>query len=571
MKCDYFEEETATCCINRPRYYRVSWWVGYRLPVLGRRRPNDTQKNGEKVKVEKALEKQPHHDCSVMAFPPLDRATMVTKWWIPRRIMRPVSLCVLFILVTVEFLSPYALMDASYQQSLAFFDVPILVVDNTSDNNTISNNNSKINNIYSDRIKAFFDDLQHQSLSPKEASTVEWIQEYLTWHNEMRQQFPGYSIFEHPSAPRTAVKFEARKGDDKVIYGLTDRLHNIGSILQYCHQTKRVLFYKWFDVPTDLEVFLEPHLFNWTLPEHPQHSKLDALQFQQSTKEMTKLVLIDGKFIEEHRFIPYLDPVHIYWQVFFRPSGMVQAVIDQTMTTLSLTPKQYDAVHLRVGHPAFYNRKAYTEQTENRDYYESNFEAEPAKCMESAARAFQCARWLAWTHEEQQQQKQLPTNQVKRSSNNNFTIYFYADSSDLVNVVVNPTSFKPIAAKRKIWLHQKRAFDKLKIAIDPSIRNDAQNITMRVTGRVNATIAHIGGVPGKTSATSLEGFVSTFVDLYIASQARCITLGAGRYAFFAAKIGNISCLVSSVDIDRLVGNRWGMQQVRKNVPSCPVS
>jgi hypothetical protein len=74
--------------------------------------------------------------------------------------------------------------------------------------------------------------------------------------------------------------------------------------------------------------------------------------------------------------------------------------------------------------------------------------------------------------------------------------------------------------------------------------------------------------------------INTFVDLYIASTARCISMGLGRFAYLAAKISS-----SSLDDDDLCWTRhiangvvgigvirqWGMGQIMyKEVPKCPV-
>lgn len=140
----------------------------------------------------------------------------------------------------------------------------------------VSSSNPSSNTFYRDRIHKFFGNFNEKIvLTVDERNTTIWLEEYLLWHNDMRQQFPGHSIFTHPDAPKTAVHYVATQ----FAGGLHDRLANIPESLQLCHEERRVLFIKWFKAPTELEEFLEPNLLNWTLPYHPLYtSNVTALE-----------------------------------------------------------------------------------------------------------------------------------------------------------------------------------------------------------------------------------------------------------------------------------------------------
>jgi hypothetical protein len=72
------------------------------------------------------------------------------------------------------------------------------------------------------------------------------------------------------------------------------------------------------------------------------------------------------------------------------------------------------------------------------------------------------------------------------------------------------------------------------------VDRDALSIvkTMNVVAR-DTTIenAHIDRQKGRDPAA----YYATFVDLFLAINARCITYGIGYYAIFAAKISGIEC------------------------------
>ena len=88
-----------------------------------------------------------------------------------------------------------------------------------------------------------------------------WIQEYVTWHQQVRQQFPGMELFQNPKAPHLLIRTCLG-----LCGGLHDRIGQLPWDLYLAYKTKRVLLLAW-QRPQSLENFLIPSgLLNWTVP-----------------------------------------------------------------------------------------------------------------------------------------------------------------------------------------------------------------------------------------------------------------------------------------------------------------
>eukprot|EP00429_Kryptoperidinium_foliaceum_P010514 CAMPEP_0176002200 /NCGR_PEP_ID=MMETSP0120_2-20121206/523_1 /TAXON_ID=160619 /ORGANISM="Kryptoperidinium foliaceum, Strain CCMP 1326" /LENGTH=202 /DNA_ID=CAMNT_0017334779 /DNA_START=95 /DNA_END=699 /DNA_ORIENTATION=+ len=179
------------------------------------------------------------------------------------------------------------------------------------------------------------------------------------------------------------------------------------------------------------------------------------------------------------------------------------------MTVLSLEPGRFDAVHCRIGHPAFRNSGRYQQQDKRQDL-NGRFRFRgyaKTEAIDAAIRGIQCVRQLAAAQ----------SNEVMKED----PVYFYADAPALVELVVNPWARFDVATEEDD--RNSEAFEQLKFL----------RATTKVTGRTNASVVHL---ETKRTDVDFEAFVSTFVDLYVASQARCISFGVGRFGYFAAQI-----------------------------------
>ena len=255
---------------------------------------------------------------------------------------------------------------------------------------------------------------------------------------------PDSLILTHPDAPKAVICYQ-----DGGLGGLTDRMKDIGHLLEYSANQKRVLLFKWYEAPLDLEAFLQPHLLNWTLPYHHHHHHLQEEAYTCSSpgggiiikrtfgNAKTKLKNPKIKLLKNARpsLGEYLEPFGVFWDVLFWPSERVEALLEDAITnnnrttrttcmvgydtntttnnnddtssslssssSLSLlqTPKSYNVVHLRIGHPAFDNAISYDSEQQALDLQHGGgfVGARAVQAIRSAVHAIACAQHLAAT------------------------------------------------------------------------------------------------------------------------------------------------------------------------------
>jgi hypothetical protein len=83
-------------------------------------------------------------------------------------------------------------------------------------------------------------DSSNSNLLPKTQDLPIWIQEYMTWHREMRNKYQGKAIIEDINAPPVLVRTCLG-----LCGGLHDRLGQLPLDLYLAYKTKRVLLLKW--------------------------------------------------------------------------------------------------------------------------------------------------------------------------------------------------------------------------------------------------------------------------------------------------------------------------------------
>jgi hypothetical protein len=103
------------------------------------------------------------------------------------------------------------------------------------------------------------------------------------------------------------------------------------------------------------------------------------------------------------------------------------------------------------------------------------------------------------------------------------------------------------------------------------VMNDTGARHWRFVGRSNTTVTHIGASTDATTSQSLEGYMNTFVDLFIASQARCLTIGVGNFGMLAGLIGGTKCFTSATTgLSVKTYRKWGMLSDRNVSSRCPI-
>ena len=216
------------------------------------------------------------------------------------------------------------------------------------------------------------------------------------------------------------------------------------------------------------------------------------------------------------------------FRAFFQPSSALQAQLNAVYRSTGLQPGHYVATHCRVRHPGFYTTMAQgKEDGSNADQSGLLFEREyKEKAIRAALHAIQCTEQL------------LLLDQTKSNNNNNNNpiasqdnheenepIYFLSDSEDLVEYVVRgkhrhnnktTTTSLDYAAAMSHLVHTHRLV----------ARNASQFPTLHIDRQV--------GFPA-------EYYMDTFVDLYMAVNARCVSFGVGNFGYFASKISGTTC------------------------------
>ena len=110
----------------------------------------------------------------------------------------------------------------------------------------------------------------------------------------------------------------------------------------------------------------------------------------------------------------------------------------------------------------------------------------------------------------------------------NEPIYFFSDSNDLVRYFTRELQNKTFVTANHTLLKGN--------AIDWTALQEIESSHV-VARDVDLENAHIDRQKGRAP----PAYYGTFVDLFLAINARCITFGIGYYAVFAAKISGTRC------------------------------
>jgi hypothetical protein len=364
-------------------------------------------------------------------------------------------------------------------------------------------------------------------------------------------------------------------------------------------------------------------------------------------------------------------PFKTYWKIFFRPSYGLQKVIDETNLKFNLIPKQYDAIHCRILHPAHLNltehnnkiqqldkqgmyhtpsniiqlqhqQQSQSQQSEQLQQSQQSEQSEQSEqsqqsqqqreqqqreiilrqmkiakkqgtlvssnpntiikentwlykrndAIQTAIHSIQCSNWLALNYYNSTTTRSTnvttATTAEDETVSNNTTIstktqvkedeeeregiilptYFFSDSLELVREIIDISSSSSASSNNKNSNNTNSNSSSIGII-------DKRN---NIFGRYDAPVSHIERIN-----QSIETYYSTFVDLYIASNARCITMGVGKFGYFASLISDNDndndndnrskdkkCLLIHEYHDTDIMSRWGYEQRLKNVNVCPI-
>ena len=387
-----------------------------------------------------------------------------------------------------------------------------------------------------------------------------WIQSYLAWHRQVRQQFPGRALFEHPDAPPLLIRMCFG-----LCGGLNDRIAQLDWDLYLANATGRVLLLHWHR-PVPIEHFLVPNSYlDWRVPPDVPHffpenaaeviaglvSRVNmrkvkttmgemfdgmpedhptdqfwATQFDEalqrdllSTKNRTRIMRhkLLGHLAPpgelERRIGGPVPPLGRLFCLFFQPSPGVAQAYHQARTNLlssstsSPSGMSYYALHLRVRHPkAAAGHVIGKDGDHPADKTGLPWEGESkARAIATAEAAITCARHHFW-------------------HTTATPLYLCADSNDLVQ---HMTEHVPGIVSR------------------PDI------------GRENA---HIDKQKGRVP----EAYYATFVDILLAANAECIAFGVGNYGLLASRLSGTQCRV------RYQKEAWGEHPL-EGIPECQLA
>jgi hypothetical protein len=387
----------------------------------------------------------------------------------------------------------------------------------------------------------------------------EWIQRYVRWHVQMRKEFPGSALYHDLKAPQLLIRTCLG-----ICGGLNDRLGQLPWDLYVANQTNRLLLIHWHR-PVPIDHFLQPNIINWTVDwsvpgfgpplnnartysrdemrtarsypdlfegyasDRPDadfwNTQLDeALQRAVTGEFRNRKVLrfnVLGHIAEDQletrlQQLGETDLLHwtpsfgILFRAFFQPSHGVQNDLDDLYRSLGISPGTYSAVHCRVRHPKAHPPHMVVlgkNANYNADKSGLPWSGETKSfAIATATQAIMCAETLLETKEE--------------------PMYLLSDSADLVRYM-------------SVELPNASSTSHTEARNDPVTAQALEVVKRaRVVSTVGpADVAHIDKNKGRTP----REYSSTFVDFYVAAQARCVTFGVGFYAFFAAKVSGTPC------------------------------
>ncbi len=373
-----------------------------------------------------------------------------------------------------------------------------------------------------------------------------WIQDYVTWHSQMRKKFPGMRLFTHPDAPPVLVRTCLG-----LCGGLHDRLGQLPWDLYLANATKRVLLLAW-QRPRSLENFLVPNhpdLLDWRVPvdfhlgfedisrvrnitelfegysenhpttdfwKHDVDAALERANTQFSSDKVLRHRLLGhlGEQALQERLnrVGEMEDVHSaphfgrIFCLFFRPSPAVEEWALQIFQQLHLHLYSYAAVHCRVRHP---KATSYGSIVVGKNpKYPADKTGLPWQgvtrqfALDVATQALNCSRLIAAEE----------------------PVYFLSDSNDLVrHIAIELLDPAFVKANRS--------------NIDFSLYEIVQQDPVILSRNVREETVHLDRQKGRPA----EAYYSTFVDLILVIHAHCVVYGVGYYAAFGAKISGTDC------------------------------
>ena len=178
------------------------------------------------------------------------------------------------------------------------------------------------------------------------------------------------------------------------------------------------------------------------------------------------------------------------------------------------------------------------------------------RALAAAIRAIQCGTWISSTltevHSSSNSSKHrnatntvedAPFLPLKEASSTSLPMYFMSDSEQLVQSVLETTVPQTHNSQTTLQTQEPKITTATNTntntntnttstprmaQVESQLRTVTQTVAIRGISRTEHPIRHIND--GGTHGFSMESYPSTFVDLYLAANARCIVWGVGNFA-----------------------------------------
>lgn len=307
------------------------------------------------------------------------------------------------------------------------------------------------------------------------------------------------------------------------------------------------------------------------------------------------------------------------WHALFRPAPATQGMLDDTIqalqlgyittlaaattaeaaTTINKSPMHlqdyyYVAAHCRVRHPGRFPPDANAEGKKPGTSADVSGLPWNGRYREMAVtvalRAMHCAEWVVQKHHRQRKLQHARKEWQRGDHNSSLTdqpivLYFLSDSDDLVASVVdtlpkgkagtglntptyNRTAERSNSLERRIRSTKSKSMqgqggtEANYIRLLGLVQNWKERSRYRVVSRNvwETPATHLDRekkVPKRTH-------IASFVDLYLAIQARCLVFGVGNFAYFAARISGTDCIAR---YENITHHRFNQQT--GGAPYCP--
>jgi len=308
------------------------------------------------------------------------------------------------------------------------------------------------------------------------------------------------------------------------------------------------LLYLWH-YPRSLTDFLAPNHIDWTVPEGVEELEDGAATEKQSKFIVTTRVndtvanaktflfrspraLIDVHWETYNSSVSLPIAFCKLWNYMFKPNEFLQETLNEFWN--EHPPGEYSAAHIRLLHPSFYNFQK--------------------------AKVF---RWeedknLPWTNETIEITVPPTIHALRCVAHDdlNHPIYLFSDWRTVVH------QLQAVLVHKK--LNHSYAFG-CNSPLDTWVAEKMNHIHL-LDSIEQREVAHL-----KTPNQTLQAYASSFVDIYIAAGAKCLSYGLGRFGYLTSLIGGHSCLNRHQHPTDYMIKRWNMWESVKRASMCTVS